>query len=185
VKSAADYKSAEEILRDPELDGTGAGYKRGKLIDEFHRLHPEQPVPPPTPTADEARQLRDIEKSLTAARDEWFLLDARENKFSGWLPAAAEQLRKLEAETPPDATAEAVDELNRLARRVQLARTFDGNVGSVRQVINGRVAGAFFALNKLVSKFSVERFPRQFLLAGTSPTNAITDALAAIEALLK
>jgi hypothetical protein len=185
VKTASGYQSVAEILNDVELDGSGSANRRAKLIAEFNAIHADDVPPLPTPDADEARQLRDIAKSLTAARDEWTLLDAKEKKLSVWLPTATEKLRSLECETPPDASDAELDELNRLARRVQLARAFDGNVGSVRQVINGRVAGAFFALNKLVLKFNAERFPRQFLLCGTSPTPTINDAIAAIDGLLK
>ena len=174
------YQTREEIWADDSLT---VNQKADAIIALNNRLA-AMPPSVPTPTADERRQFSDLAKTLETARDSWLALDEKEKKFSVWFPAAAEQLRKLEAETPPDATAEAVDELNRLARRVQLARTFDGSVGSVRQVINNRVAGAFFALNKLLSKFSTGRFPRQFLLAGTSPTVAITDALATVDALL-
>jgi len=182
MKALAEYQSADEIRNDPEIPNIVV---RAHTVEAWNRLHENDAPPLPKPDAEERRQFTDIVKTLTAARDEWTLLDARERGFSVWLPTATEKLSKLETETPPDATDDAVDELNRLARRVQLARTFDGNVSGARQQINARVSGAFHALNKLLQKFSAERFPRRFHLAGITPINTINDALVAVECLLK
>jgi hypothetical protein len=182
MRAIHEYRTADEIRNDPDIPNIVA---RAHTLEKFNQLHANDAPPVPIPDAGERRQLGELRGSLSSACAEWQALDEKEKKFSVWLPAAQEKLRSLECETPPDASDAVIDELNRLARRVQLARAFDGNVGSVRQVINSRVAGAFFALNKLLLKFNTERFPRQFLLAGTSPTNTIHDALAAIDGLLK
>jgi hypothetical protein len=182
MKNANNYPSLDAIRNDDALNIV----ERARVLEQWANAHVnDPPPPPPPPNPDERRQLLELKASLSSARKDWLALESQQAKYEQWLPTASDRLRKLERETEPDATNESVDELNRLSRRIQLARQFEGNASSVRTSICNTVAAAFHPLNRLVSKFDNNKFPRQFFLAGVSPVPVINDALETIERLLK
>ena len=127
---------------------------------------------------DECATLRELRASLSASRADWLALAAREKKFQAILSET--QLPSVQ----PDATAEQILALLVAEKRIQIIRGFLASTGSVRTAIRNRAASAFFALNKLILKFSTERIAKKFFLSGTEPVPVITDALEVIEKLL-
>jgi hypothetical protein len=180
MKAAAEYASIDAIHNDGELNVV----QRGKLVGEWMVLHLNDPQPLPVPDSDERRRLGDLRSSLASAHAAWTALETREKNFADWMPDATAKLRTLESTTQPDCDDATIDELNRLARRIQLGRTCESNFGPQRRDINSQIIAAFFALNSLIRKFSTERLPRQFFLSGISPVNIINEALDCIERLL-
>jgi len=115
MKTALQYATKDAILADREIFSVN---ERAKLIQEFNQLHANDAPTIPLPTADERRQMTDLGRTLTLARDEWVNLEVTEKKIAAWLPEAVQEHRRLEIETPLDAPSESIDALIRLDRRI-------------------------------------------------------------------
>jgi hypothetical protein len=179
---AAKYPTEDAILHAPEIR---SDYERGQIIGAFHRLHADDPKSLPVPDVDEVRRAGNIRTTLTGARAKWIDLEAQLKKYGDWLPAAVEELRRLQATTLPDADSHIIDRIIRLDAQIQLGNQVLGSTQPRKEAVNHEVAGALQELNALVRKFSPDQFPPQYFLNGTTPLPVIAAALAAIETLLK